>query len=214
MEVQRIYEAMAEAIVSGEMVPGARLSEPELARRFGTSRGPLREAIRRLQGRELLQWTPNSGARVYLATPAEVVEVYEVREMLEGCAARLAAIHMSDADIAELGSLLDEEDRLPSQAPHVKRSLHRFIAKGSGNGRLCRLLNDDYYALLRMWANQYEWLGYGSGHSHSEHRSIFDAIARHDPEVAEILMRRHVRRLRLATIENLRALGIWPDGKP
>src|SRR3954470_18739562 len=109
LEVQRVYDSLLDEIVSGTMRPGSKISEPDVARRFGVSRGPLREAIRRLEERQLVRCTPNSGARVIVHTPEEVIEAYEIREALEGMAARLAAVNMTDAERLELRQAFDAE---------------------------------------------------------------------------------------------------------
>src|SRR5262245_10478728 len=102
LSVQRLFARLVDAIINGRLAPGAKLNEPDLSRGFGVSRGPLREAIRRLEERQLVRCTPNSGARVIVHTPQEVIEAYEIREALEGMAARLAAVNMTDEERLDL----------------------------------------------------------------------------------------------------------------
>lgn len=211
-EVHRLFEVILNDIVSGAMAPGTKLSEPDLARRFGVSRGPLREAIRRLEERQLVQCTPNAGARVAVHSPQEIVEYYEAREALEGMAARLAAENMTDAEIAELRQVYEEEvERGVSGG--FDRDFHMHIVRGSHNGRLCRLINEESYQLLKLWRTQCRWLQYGSESSWRDHRRILEAIESRDPECAEILMRRHIARLRHESVQNLRRLAM-PDATP
>ncbi|WP_243209522.1 GntR family transcriptional regulator, partial [Pseudomonas aeruginosa] len=99
---EHVFRKIQSAIVSGEIAPGSKISEPELARTYGISRGPLREAIHRLEGLRLLVRVPHVGARVVSLSHAELIELYEIRESLEGMACRLAAERMSQAEIDEL----------------------------------------------------------------------------------------------------------------
>jgi len=87
----RIFSLIKEAIVEGEMAAGSKISEPELARAYGISRGPLREAIGRLEACGLVVRRPNVGARVVTLSNRQLIEIFHVREALEGMSARLAA---------------------------------------------------------------------------------------------------------------------------
>ncbi|MFC1458632.1 GntR family transcriptional regulator [Microvirga arabica] len=206
-EVERVFGVLVEEIVSGAIAPGAKLSEPDLARRFGISRGPLREAIRRLQERELVLCTPNAGARVSVHTPEEILEVYQIREALEGMAARLAAQNMTTEEIVQLRGTFEEETARRKSASY-RNDFHMQIVRGSHSARLCRLLNEDYYQLLKLWRTNCNWLRYGSDESWRDHQRILEAIEYRDGECAEILMRRHIARLREDSIRNLRDLGV------
>src|SRR5690606_30250495 len=86
-----VFRKIQAAIVKGEIAPGSKMSEPELARTYGISRGPLREAIHRLEGQRLLVRVPHVGARVVSLSQQELCELYQIRESLEGMACRLAA---------------------------------------------------------------------------------------------------------------------------
>src|SRR6187402_2697109 len=94
---ENVFRRIQAAIVCGEIAPGSKISEPELARVYGISRGTLREAIHRLEGQRLLVRVPHVGARVVELSHAELIELYEIRESLEGMACRLAAERMTDA---------------------------------------------------------------------------------------------------------------------
>ena len=89
--VDAVTERLEAAILGGELAPGSRLSEQRLATAFGVSRGPLREAIRRLEGRQLLRRTTNIGVHVTELSHEDLAELMTVREALEGMACRLAA---------------------------------------------------------------------------------------------------------------------------
>ncbi len=199
----RVRDLLQAAIVRGEYAPGSKLKEPELARQYGTSRGPLREAIRGLEARRLVEITPHSGARVARLSVAELLDIYETREVLEGMACRLAAERMTQSSIDALKVLLD------SHEAHIAASegrayfqregdddFHFRIAKASGNGIVAKLLCDDLYHLMRMYRYKFSLRPDRPKAALSEHRRIIDAIAERDGELAEILMRRHVRGVR------------------
>src|SRR5690554_1580237 len=86
----RALEMIEAAIMKGDLPPGARISEAPLAKTFGISRGPVREAIRRLEGRGLLERVPHIGARVVTISIEDLLEIFDIREALEGTACRLA----------------------------------------------------------------------------------------------------------------------------
>src|SRR5690554_1975183 len=98
----QVVERLQDDIVLGVLPPGTKLGEAELAARYGVSRGPLREAIRRLESRKLLERIPHVGTRVATLKLEDLIEIYRVREALEGMAARQAAENMSQAEIAGL----------------------------------------------------------------------------------------------------------------
>ncbi|MGE0311445.1 MAG: GntR family transcriptional regulator [Lautropia sp.] len=209
-EVQRVFERVIEDITSGVLPPGAKLSEPELARALGVSRGPLREAIRRLEERRLVHCTPNLGARVAAHTPREVLAAYEVREALEGLAARLAARNMSPDERAELRLVYDQEVSA-ARSRGFRSDFHMHIVRGSHNEGLARMLGENHYHLHKLWRMRCRWLRVGGESSWNDHRRILEAIEFRDAECAEILMRRHVARLRLQSLEELERLGIDLD---
>jgi DNA-binding GntR family transcriptional regulator len=210
----RVFEQLRRAIVEGEVPAGSKLSEPELATRFGISRGPLREALRRLESTNLVERRPNLGARVITLTSEQLLDIYVVREALEGMAARLAAEHMSEEAIEGLKDLIEQHRRDVSsdagQAYFQKggdMDLHYRIVQGSGNRRLIGILCDDLYHLARMYRCQF---GMGNDRVRDalgEHALIVDAIGERDGELAELLMRRHIRASRRATEQRLAGDG-------
>ncbi|CAH2602982.1 Propionate catabolism operon transcriptional regulator of GntR family (predicted) [Rhodovastum atsumiense] len=192
------------AIVKGDMAPGSKISEPELARAYGISRGPLREALHRLEGQKLLVRVPHVGARVVSLSRQELGELYQIRELLEGQACRLAAERMLPEQVEALRGVLREHER--DEAFQAGRGyyqqegdfdFHYRIVQGSGNRMLIRLLCDDLYQLARMYRIQYSATPNRPAQAFAEHHRILDAIAEGDGELAEMLMRRHIRTSRL-----------------
>ncbi|EGR0285972.1 GntR family transcriptional regulator [Vibrio cholerae] len=200
---ENLTEYLIEAIVEGELAPGSKISEPELAKQFQVSRGPLREALMRVEGLGLIERIPHIGARVIQLSPIKLVELYAVREALEGMAARLAARNITEIELAGLESLLSTHSTHIDQVEGASYfhqqgdfDFHYRIIQASRNQQLIGLLCDELYHLLRMYR-------YQSPRSHSrpvealeEHKFILRAIRQRDEELAEMLMRRHISRSR------------------
>lgn len=196
---EHVFRQIQGAIVRGEIPPGAKISEPELARTYGISRGPLREAIHRLEGQKLLVRVPHVGARVVSLSHAELLELYEIRESLEGMACRLAAERMTAEQIDELRRVLDTHERdeafragLGYYQQEGDFDFHYRIIQGSGNATLARMLCGELYQLVRMYRIQYSATPNRPRQAFNEHHRILDAIAERDGELAEMLMRRHI----------------------
>lgn len=216
VQAQSLVDAVAErieaAIISGALEPGSRLSEQALAASLGVSRGPLREAIRRLEGRKLLQRTPNIGVRVAALSLKDLHEILQVREALEGMAAGLAAKNMTDAEVAALKSLLDKHGQQKSVQEgkgYYQESkdfdFHFRIVTGSRNERLQEMLMGDLYHLLRIYRYKSSTKPGRAQQALHEHEAVVDAIARRDAQAAEQKMREHLRNARLYVEEQLAA---------
>ena len=107
---RRTFDSIKADIISGELPQGAKIVESDLALKYGISRGPLREAIHRLEQYKLIVRIPHAGSRVVTLDSRMMEDIYVAREALEGMAARLAAALMSDADIEALMQLLDRHE--------------------------------------------------------------------------------------------------------
>ena len=105
------FQRLEQAIMAGELQPGERLSEVTLAKRYGISRGPLREAIGRLEGRNLVERVANQGARVVSLNEAQILDLLVIRESLEGMACRLAATRIKPTELKRLHGMLDSHAR-------------------------------------------------------------------------------------------------------
>lgn len=196
----RLFDTLQRAIVEGEIPSGSKISEPELARRHGVSRGSLREAIGRLEARKLVERKPNLGARVVTLSYEQLIEIFQVREALEGMAARLAAQNMSDQEIEALQALLkehgqqiEEQHGLAYFQKQGDLDFHYRIVQGSKNHQLIGLLCDDLYHLLRMYRYQFGMRSKRSRQAYDEHHYLLNAIVARDGEMAELLMRQHIR---------------------
>ena len=209
----RVFTRLQDDIVRGALLPGTKLGEAELASRYGVSRGPLREAIRRLESRKLLERIPHVGTRVASLSLGDLIEIYHVREALEGMAARLAATHMTDAEIHSLVELLGQHEQqqdLREDVAYFQREgdldFHYRIIQGSHNGTLIDMLIGGIYHMVRMYRYQFSTVANRPQRALQEHRRIAEALESRDAEMAEILMRRHISRAR-QNIEAQHGLG-------
>jgi DNA-binding GntR family transcriptional regulator len=215
-EVERAFDALMEEIMSGALSPGLKLNEPELTQRLGIKRGPLREAIRRLQGRNLVLCTPNFGARIVVHSPEEILDIYEMREAMESMAARLCAERMTEEEIENLNkaapaaSFYDGVNEIERQG---RTSFHLQIIRGSRNSAIVRTLDESFFQLLKLWRKQYPWLRHSDDRARLDHRRIAEAIALRDAASAELLMRNHIRRLR-DLIDDKRQASFATEGSP
>lgn len=194
-----LFQEMSEAIVTGEFPAGSKLSEPRLAKRYGVSRGPLREAIRRLEGRKLVTRLPRQGVRVIVPTTAMAAELFRIREVLEGLAAREAARNATAEEITELRTMLArhtkalaEPDAMLYWQATANSDFHFMIARMARSAHLFDLLCGEYYTLFRLFRMQHRIVPGRAKRALLEHVRIVDAIADGDAELAEMLMRRHV----------------------
>ncbi|WP_299592968.1 GntR family transcriptional regulator [uncultured Microbulbifer sp.] len=204
----RLFLTLRSEIVEGRIAAGSKISEPELARRFDASRGSLREALMRLESLSLIERRVNVGARVVDLTERGLLEIYDVREALEGMACRLAAENRSEEDLVELRQMLERHEQQEElqkgtayYQPEGDFDFHFRIVQASGNDLLIDTLCNKLYFRVRMYRYQ---LGMASPRAHRafrEHSHIIEAIEAGDGELAEILMRRHIRASR-SNIEN------------
>ena len=204
------FNQIRTAIVKGELPPGSKVNEPQLSKQYGISRGPLREAIRRLEGCKLVEITANVGAKVISLNNKQAIEIYEIRESLEGLACRLAAQKAAPEDCRSLRDLLAKhEQQIQSENGRLyyqkegDLDFHYLIVQLSGNSRLFNLLCDELYHLLRLYRVQTSSSPSRPVQAFKEHHQIVDAIESHDGELAELLMRRHISSAKAALIRQL-----------
>ncbi|GAB5498874.1 MAG: GntR family transcriptional regulator [Pseudohongiellaceae bacterium] len=205
-----VFRQLRSAIINGDMAPGSKINEPQLASRYGISRGPLREAIRRLEGCKLAMVTANVGAKVVSLNQAQALEIYQIREALEGLACGLAATRASAADCQDLRQLLtrhEEQIRSDNWRAYLQKEgdldFHYQIIRLSGNARLFHLLCEELYHLLRLYRRQTGTEPSRPEQAFKEHHHIVDALEKGDRELAELLMRRHITGARDTLISQL-----------
>lgn len=208
-----LLNRMERMIFSGELAPGAKLREVALSESLGVGRGALREAIRILEGRRLLERVPHAGVRVIDPTLDDFEQMLVTREALEGMAARLAAENMTLAQVEQLHAAAQAQEKVDQRKTQgfgvfdnsPDADFHRQIAVGSRNLRLVQLLCDDLYPLLRFFRLRAAQARSDVTVTHTEHRAIIAAIQRRDGDAAEAAMRAHVRRSRQTLLAHLRS---------
>ena len=193
---EQVRDRLREDILAGRLEPGTELSEVALAREFGTSRGPLREALGRLASEGLVTITPRRGAVVAQLSREEFIDAYQVREALETLAVRLAVPLMSDAEISHLRELCELMDRAArANEVHVffetNNSFHEALVRGSRN----RKLHDVHRMLVGQMVpylpRSLELRG-NLQQSVAEHQAILAAIEERDSERAARLLAEHI----------------------
>ncbi len=196
----RLFQDLRHSILEGDMPAGKKISEPELSTAYGVSRGSLREAIGKLEKCNLVTRRPNIGARIISFSIDQLMEIYQIREAMEGMAARLAAQNMTDQELKHLQELLERHQNTTTNLEqHDKGNLkhdpdldfHFCVIQGSQNKRLIRMLCQDLYDLVRFYRLRLN--PEFTPKAQHEHELIAEAILRRDGEMAELLMRHHIR---------------------
>lgn len=199
---QEAYQALREAILTGRLEPGTRLVEREIARQLGVSRTPVREAIRKLELEGLVEHQPRRGVVVARMSTREAFEVYSIRAVLEGLAARLAAEHINQVQLRRLNEIVDAMERACEEDDNERlQELHQefneTVWSAAESPRLHQMINN-----LADYIVGFTRVGYGvPGRVRAatrEHRELVEALARGDGEKAEKLARQHIENSRHA----------------
>lgn len=203
-----IFDTLREAIIVGELKPGERLMEVQLAEKMGVSRTPVREAIRKLELEGLVEMLPRKGAHVADLSVKDIMDVLEVRATLDGLASSLSASRINDDEIKELRHLLDqfishvEKGNLQGS---IKKDVefHDVIYRSSRNEKLIQISNN-----LREQIQRFRVI-YIKDYSSTkelvrEHNAIYEAIAGRDPEAAMRAAQIHIRNQEEAIIRSVK----------
>ncbi|MBC06975.1 GntR family transcriptional regulator [Thalassospira sp.] len=207
---QQLCQALEDDIVKGKLPPGQRLEEPLLAKRFGVSRTPVREALQLLTATELAEKIPNRGVYVSLATPARLTEMFESMAELEGMCGRLAAKRMTSTERHNLEKLhheLAETVRLGDSDNYetLNRSFHNTLYLGTHNDVLVDVTLSVRRRVAPFRRVQFQSLARLAS-SHEEHQGIVDAILRGDVKAAEDLLYGHIMAVHEISQEYLASL--------
>ncbi|TPG57716.1 GntR family transcriptional regulator [Roseomonas nepalensis] len=188
------YERVKAAIREGTLPPGTRLTEAELVARLGISRTPIRQALTRLETEGLVSHEPRRGVVVSRPDHQQVIELYSIREVLEGTAARFAAQHASEAELEALTQLVAGEGRVldrPAELSAINLRLHALLHRAAHNRYLLRALaqlTDNMALLPTMLGDPAR-----ARQSHEEHRALLEALKRRDGAASEAAMAAHLR---------------------
>lgn len=199
------YRRLLEEISRGELPPGARLRETELAERLGISRTPVREAIRQLEADGLVDHIPRQGATIRVLDYSEVMELYEMRAVLEGTAARLAARAASDLELDELGVLNAELAAAPDarSAYELNRQFHMTLLDAAKNRYLVKSVNALQKTLLIIGPSTLAESDRAS-QAVREHAELLEALKARDGTRAETCMRDHIEAAHRVRLKALR----------
>ncbi|WIV49797.1 GntR family transcriptional regulator [Marivivens sp. LCG002] len=200
------YRRLLEDIGNGHLAPGARLRETELAERFGISRTPIREAIRQLEADGLVVHMPRQGATIRVLDYSEVMELYEMRAVLEGTAARLAARAASDLELDELETLNSELSQAADvrTAYELNRQFHMTLLDAAKNRYLIKSVNALQKTLLIIGTSTLAEADRAQ-QAVKEHAALLVALKARDGVRAEELMRAHIEAAHRVRLKALRA---------
>jgi DNA-binding GntR family transcriptional regulator len=196
--LDRVADAIRSAILDGKLAPGTRLSVPELARQLNVSRTPAREALFRLEREGLVSVTPRRGAVVLDGKPADLVELFEFREALEGMSARLAAERMTDDGKSELREAFERHAAavrkrdLRSHMAYDAR-FHELFVAGARNQRIADELQRIRSQLQLLTRTMSALPGALDERVIGVHEAILTAIEQGNRRSAEAAARSHVR---------------------
>ncbi|MGH7035631.1 MAG: GntR family transcriptional regulator [Stellaceae bacterium] len=193
--VDQVMEAVKSGIRLARYVPGQRLVEPDMMRDFQVSRGTVREALRRLAAEGFVQIELYRGASIRKMSRGEFVELNEIRALLEGYAASLAAERMSRA---ERKRLLDLEQQWDRGAQHLtyaqyNEQFHALIVGASRHKQLPNFVQQAQLSIFRLQFHRILQTPVATRRSRLEHRRIVKAILKGDRDSAESAMRQHIR---------------------
>jgi len=188
----QVYRHLRKAIVSGEMTPGSRLRETEIAAALSVSRTPVREAISRLIGDWLVREISTGGVEV-TDVMAEAAEIYHIREALELCAARLAATRITPEQLARLDEL---NKMMPiasfEERVHINQEFHLAIAVASGSPRLLEMIRG-----FREMFLDHRWISSQDStyarRAIEDHEKIVAALRAKSPSKVERVLRAHLK---------------------
>lgn len=195
----RIADLIRDAILKGQLAPGARLIEQHLAKQWNISRAPLREAIRQLATEGLVTLSPHRGASVSEVSEVALTELFDVREMIESFGAELAARNATPQHVASMRALITDMERCKrdndlSGFYVAGLEFHNVLVAATGNAMLVQLY-DQIKRQFRRYQATLPRVPDLPNNSIEEHRSILDAIERRDAPQAFSQARHHIRHL-------------------
>jgi DNA-binding GntR family transcriptional regulator len=211
----RAFDYIRKSIFDGRFGPGDKINELDISNKLAISRGPVREAIRRMSSSGLLVFEPNSGARVVALSADKVEQLYDVREALEARAAALAAVRMTDAERTALSRTLEAHSQQMTEdnSNSYPRGgsdwdFHLMILKGARNDVIWRICGDELKDMFYLLRSQH---GSSPGRGRKaleEHRWVAEAIVAGNADLASLLMAQHIRASRDNLLAAMRASAL------
>jgi DNA-binding GntR family transcriptional regulator len=188
-----VYRKLRQAILKGKLKPGQKIVMADLAKTFGLSETPVREAIRRLESDGYVQFTPHTGAIVTKIDEGELAEVYLIRIALEALATRLASPHITDKDIDFLIRKNQKIEAAIQQKKyenigHINKDFHLRIYKAAPFPRLYKMICD-LWDTFERWPSVFAYVPARAVASVKEHKKIIQALKNGDTDLADRLMK-------------------------
>ncbi|MCZ2845765.1 MAG: GntR family transcriptional regulator [Candidatus Bathyarchaeota archaeon] len=202
---EKVYRRIIDAILEGTFSAGERLVCNDIAKHFGVSRTPVREALVRLEKEGFIHSVPRSGTYVNSFTPEELKEIYEIREVLEGVAARMAAIS-PDSDLLEKMRQTCEDYKLGIEQKNVNLCVesdllfHKLLVKASDSKRLAGMLEGFHIQSISIAKRGASYWTYAPTYL-DEHCSVLDLISQRKGRLAEKKIREHIRKGKERTLK-------------
>jgi DNA-binding GntR family transcriptional regulator len=214
----QVYKALRDAIVSGRLKRGERIVEDKICSELGVSRSPLREALRKLEGEGLVTILPRRGAVVTDLSQEDLRELFDVREVLEGLSASLAAALISPEELDELDGICAAMEkgiraRDIQTVTQLNGRFHELITKASRNRWIRDFMTSIRAQTQHVYRSSIENPARAPG-SVAEHRAIVQALREHDSQRAEMLARQHVQSARSAAIPSAISRAGQPSQSP
>jgi DNA-binding GntR family transcriptional regulator len=205
-----VYRALRQGIITGVLAPGARLGEEALAGELKVSRTPVREALLRLEAENLADRAPRRGLIVSRVSPEEIIEVYRVRQVIDGLAAELAAESAASQDIMRLAAIHERFERAnhDGDVPALLAAnlqFHEAIAEAGRNHVLLMLMRQIHDRVRRFQGTTFTEPGRADAVL-AEHARMLEAIQRRDPAAASKEAREHMGRALFVRISMLSRL--------
>ena len=198
-----VLEEIRRRIVAGEWAQGERLFEDQIAAELNVSRNPVREALQALASEGFVELEPRRGARVATVSAQRATELFEVREVLEGLVAGLAATRRTDAELATMREIVLEGTAAATspdltRLPALNTRFHHSLAAAARNEMLADTIERLRHIIEWIYAQR---IAERAPRSWDEHARIVEAIAAGDPAAAELVARAHIARARDAYLD-------------
>lgn len=207
-KTEKVYDLLAESIIKRRLPLGERLVERNLAEKLGVSKTPVREALNRLKKEGLAEGTPYSGFFVARISSEDMDKIYELREVLEGLAARNATRKINEEQIRQLNSIIQSFEDCVREKDLERYSsfdleFHNLLAAISKNGRLSQIMQPLRNQTRILMSTSVILPGRVEA-SLEEHKKIMEAIVSHKSGLAEQFTREHIRNVKKAVLNSLK----------
>jgi len=195
---RRVFAIIEEAVLNGKYKTGESLTESRLAAELGVSRTPIREALTQLENEGLVELVPNKGAVVTGVSPKDIQDIYTIRIMIEGLAARWAAENIGEPELLELQEAIDLEGFYTARGDIARlmsldSNFHQVIYRAAKSVPLQHMLRTFHHYIQHARSQSIAAPG-RARHALAEHKAILQAIRSRDGDRAELLMADHIRK--------------------